>query len=55
MFKKFSEDDSVSSCSQVKSSVMRGIKGKLLDQMPLLEDVLDDLLPKKGATYLVKW
>lgn len=55
MFKKFSEDDSISSCSQVKSSVIRGIRGKLVDQMPILDDILGDLLPKKTPVYLVKW
>ena len=45
MFKRFTYDD-VSSVSQVKSSVARGIRAKIAAQFPNLEPALDDVLPK---------
>eukprot|EP00658_Telonema_sp_P-2_P069911 TRINITY_DN593_c0_g1_i1.p1 TRINITY_DN593_c0_g1~~TRINITY_DN593_c0_g1_i1.p1 ORF type:complete len:184 (-),score=48.16 TRINITY_DN593_c0_g1_i1:407-958(-) len=33
--------------SQIKSSAQRGIKSSLIDQYPMLEDIIDELLPKK--------
>ena len=40
MFKKF-DQSAVSSRSQVKSSVVRGIRAALIEQYPLIEDVID--------------
>lgn len=54
MFKKFTAED-VSGQTQVKSSVQRGIKAKILEQFPTMEgDVLDSLLPKKASMYITK-
>mmetsp|Transcript_6980 Transcript_6980/g.25731 ORF Transcript_6980/g.25731 Transcript_6980/m.25731 type:complete len:184 (-) Transcript_6980:200-751(-) len=55
MFKKF-DLDSISNRSQVKSSVQRGIRSKIADQFPKLEEwnVLDELMPKKAPTVLAK-
>mmetsp|Transcript_22843 Transcript_22843/g.58133 ORF Transcript_22843/g.58133 Transcript_22843/m.58133 type:complete len:182 (-) Transcript_22843:255-800(-) len=46
MFKKFNPSD-LSTTNNLKSSAIRGIRGKLADQFPKLEEYLDDLLPKK--------
>eukprot|EP00903_Cladosiphon_okamuranus_P019687 g18091.t1 len=53
MFKRFSQDD-VSSSSQVKSSVQRGFRAKLLEQFPNSEPYLEDILPKKGNVTIAK-
>eukprot|EP00053_Salpingoeca_punica_P005157 m.52900 g.52900 ORF g.52900 m.52900 type:complete len:185 (-) comp13110_c0_seq2:206-760(-) len=53
MFKKFGKED-VSSTSLVKTSVARGIRAKLLEQMPLLESILPVIMPKKSPLYQVK-
>ena len=50
MFKKFDPAEAVSSRSQVKSSVVRGIRAALVEQYPLIEDVIDDILPKKDIS-----
>lgn len=48
MFKKFESNHDVSTSTQVKSSVQRGIKSQISRAHPALtEDILDDLLPKK--------
>jgi malignant T-cell-amplified sequence len=52
---RFTEEESVSSQGQVKSSVQRGIRAKILELYPLLEGVLDDILPKKSNITLVRW
>ncbi|CAG8593059.1 11486_t:CDS:2 [Paraglomus brasilianum] len=54
MFKKFNFRDDVASQSQVKSSVQRAIRTKLLDQYPNLESVIEEVLPKKAHVVLVK-
>jgi len=54
MFKRFSPEECVSSQSQVKSSVGRGIRQAIVDQYPRIEEVLDDLLPKKDSMVVAK-
>lgn len=53
MLKKFSTE-SISSQNQVKSSVQRSIRASILTQYPLLETVIDDILPKKENIVLSK-
>ena len=52
---RFAWDESVASFAQAKSSVQRGVRARILDQYPLLEPVIDDLLPKKSPMFLAKW
>ncbi|RZF41897.1 hypothetical protein LSTR_LSTR005665 [Laodelphax striatellus] len=54
MFKKFDEKESISGVQQLKSSVQKGIRNKLIEQFPLLETYLDTILPKKDTFRLVK-
>jgi PUA domain protein len=48
MFKKFSTDDSISSTSQIKNSVQRSIISQIVTQYPLLENAIEQILPKKA-------
>ena len=50
MFKKFDPAEAVSSRSQVKSGVVRGIRAALVEQYPLIEGVIDEILPKKDIS-----
>ncbi|XP_034933716.1 malignant T-cell-amplified sequence 1 homolog isoform X2 [Chelonus insularis] len=54
MFKKFDEKDSVSGIQQLKSSVQKSIRLKLLEQYPYLESHIDQIIPKKDSFRLVK-
>ncbi|KAI9141678.1 malignant T cell-amplified sequence 1-like protein [Paraphysoderma sedebokerense] len=54
MFKKFNQREDVSSQSQLKSSVQRNIRTKLIEQFPKLEPFLDELMPKKVQIVIVK-
>ncbi|KAI9004409.1 hypothetical protein DFJ74DRAFT_693298 [Hyaloraphidium curvatum] len=54
MFRKFSYKDDVTGQSQVKSSVQRGIRAKILDLYPALTPFIDDLLPKKSPLVVAK-
>lgn len=54
MFKKFDEKESVSGTQQLKSSVQKGIRTKLLELYPTLESYIDVILPKKDAFRIVK-
>lgn len=52
--KKFLPTESVSGSSQVKTSVQRAIKKKILAQYPSLEAELDIIFPKRTKTFVVK-
>ncbi len=55
---RFSRKESVSGISQVKSSVQRGIRQAIVDQMPLMkennEELAEELLPKKTPMSVAK-
>ena len=54
-FLRFQAKESVSGCTQCKSSVQKGIRSKLKEQYPAIEDHLDVILPKKEPLMVVKW
>lgn len=54
MFKKFDEKESISGITQLKSSVQKGIRNKILDTYPAIGDYIDEFLPKKDAFRVVK-
>jgi len=54
MFKKFDEKENVSTVNNVKSSVQRGIRTAILEQMPYIENYMDQILPKKDPLRAVK-
>ncbi|ORX50591.1 malignant T cell-amplified sequence 1-like protein [Hesseltinella vesiculosa] len=54
MFKKFSFQENIAGQTQLKSSVQRAIRTKLQEQYPLLESILEELLPKKTPILLIK-
>lgn len=55
MFKKFTTEE-VSTQNQIKSSVQRGVRAKVLELYPFLEEtgVIDEILPKKEQAALAK-
>jgi len=53
MFKKFDETN-VSGVTQLKSTVQKGIKNKIVDQFPHIKDYIDDIFPKKEAIKTLK-
>ncbi|KAK3866815.1 hypothetical protein Pcinc_027671 [Petrolisthes cinctipes] len=54
MFKKFDEKESVSGTQQLKSSVQKSIRNKLISEFPTLTNHLDKIIPKKDAFKIVK-
>ncbi|KAI0234341.1 Malignant T-cell-amplified sequence 1 [Lamellibrachia satsuma] len=54
MFKKFDEKEHVSGVNNIKSSIQRGIRAKLLEQFPYLSDYLDQIIPKKDPLRIAK-
>ncbi|XP_076316056.1 malignant T-cell-amplified sequence 1 homolog [Tachypleus tridentatus] len=54
MFKKFDEKEHVSGLTQLKSSVQKSIKNKIVDQFPYIEDYINQILPKKESLRIVK-
>uniref|UniRef100_U5EN77 Putative translation machinery-associated protein 20 n=1 Tax=Corethrella appendiculata TaxID=1370023 RepID=U5EN77_9DIPT len=54
MFKKFDEKESISGVQQLKSSVQKGIRNKLIEQFPHIEGHIDQILPKKDQFRIIK-
>lgn len=54
MFRKFTRADNIRTQSKVKSSEQRGVRAAILDQYPLLEPHIDDILPKKADMVMCK-
>jgi len=55
MFKRFESSTDVSTSTQVKASVQRGIKSDILASHPMLDPILlDELLPKKNPLVQYK-
>ena len=54
MFKKFEEKESISGVTQLKSSVQKGIRNKILETYPSLEPYMENFLPKKDQFKVVK-
>lgn len=52
---RFDEKESISGVLQLKSSVQKGIRTKLVDSYPHLENYVDNILPKKDSLRIVKW
>jgi len=55
MFKKFNASEDVAGRQNVKSSVQRGIRAKIVETFPKLEPYLEEIIPKKSQLSLVKW
>jgi malignant T-cell-amplified sequence len=53
MFAKFVRSD-VANVGLVKQSVARGIRGKLMEQYPMLSDVIEELMPNKSPCTIAK-
>lgn len=54
MFKKFTAEESVSGQAPMKSSQLRAVRAKLVEEMPNIEPYIDDILPKKEKAILTK-
>ncbi|KOB73361.1 Mct-1 protein [Operophtera brumata] len=52
---RFDEKESISGVQQLKSSVQKGIRARLLELYPHLENYIDQVLPKKDTFRIVKW
>ena len=55
VFLRFQAKESVSGVSQVKSSIQRGIKTKLVEQFPPIDDYIAQIFPRKEPLVVVKW
>merc|ERR1712210_396154 len=54
MFRKFDEKESVSSVSQLKSSVQKNIRNQIIDTYPTFEPYFSEIWPKKEPARLAK-
>lgn len=55
LFNRFDEKESVSGTQQLKSSVQKGIRNRLVESFPSVGDHFEKILPKKDAFRIVKW
>ena len=54
-FYRFDEKENISGFQQLKTSVQKGIRSKILEQYPYIETCINDVLPKKEPFRLMKW
>ncbi|KAL2315432.1 PUA domain-containing protein [Schizosaccharomyces pombe] len=54
MFKRFNSREDIKGTTPIKSSIQRGIKAKLVQAYPNLEQVIDELIPKKSQLTQIK-
>ncbi|CAK8683524.1 malignant T-cell-amplified sequence 1-like [Clavelina lepadiformis] len=54
MFRKFDENENISSTNQIKSSVQRQIRAAVIEQMPEIESYLQEIWPKKENAKIIK-
>lgn len=52
---RFDPKDGVTGSNILKSSVQRNIKKELVELMPPLASVIDDIIPKKSNIVVTKW
>lgn len=52
---RFEDKENISSLQQLKSSVQKGIRAKILETYPMLETHVDVILPKKDMYRIAKW
>jgi len=43
------------SINNVKSSVQKAVRSKLVEQFPFIEDYLEQIIPKKDPLRTAKW
>lgn len=55
MFKKFNASEDVAGRQNVKSSVQRAVRAKIIETFPKLEPYMEEIIPKKSQLTLVKW
>ena len=55
MFKKFNANEDVAGRQNVKSSVQRAVRTKIVETFPLLEPYMEEIIPKKSQLSLIKW
>ena len=54
MFKKFEAKESIVGTNQMKNSVQRSIRNKLIASYPNIEEFINDIIPKKMNLKIVK-
>jgi hypothetical protein len=52
---RFTDKENVSGVVQAKSTVIKSIRNKLVEDYPYIEDYIDDILPKKDNVRIIKW
>ena len=52
---RFDEKENISGFQQLKTSVQKGIRNKILESYPFIENCIDVVLPKKEPFRLMKW
>ena len=55
LFSRFIAKDDVTGVTQLKASVQRGIRTKISEQYPALENWVNEIMPKKESIVLIKW
>ena len=52
---RFDDKEHLTAVNNVKTSVMKGIRSRIIEQFPHIEDYLEDIIPKKDPMRIAKW
>ena len=52
---RFDDKEHLTAVNNVKSSIQKGIRSKIIEQFPYLEDYLEQVIPKKDPMRIAKW
>jgi PUA domain protein len=55
LLKRFTDKENVSGTVQAKSTMIKSIRAKLVEDYPYIENYIDDILPKKDNVRIIKW
>ncbi|KAL0481580.1 hypothetical protein AKO1_012495 [Acrasis kona] len=54
MFRKFTQEENVSSSTLLKSSAQKAVRKQILEQYPMIEPFMEDIIPKASAINIAK-
>jgi PUA domain protein len=54
MFRKFTQEENVSGITLLKSSAQKAVRRQILEQYPMLESYIEEILPKNTPIHIAK-
>jgi Pre-PUA-like domain len=52
---RFDDKEHLTAVNNVKSSIQKSIRSKIIEQFPYIEEYLEQIIPKKDPMRIAKW